>query len=106
MFRLVALLSSLALFVAGAALDALGGRAVDVVGRNPACIVTLVSTSSDALTRGGGLLVDDPGLLALGSSGLLGSREECRNVGVVDEVGDTGKSSTEDEVQEDAGIVH
>lgn len=65
-----------------------------MVGRDPASIVALVGTGGNGLTRGGRLVVDESGLLALGGSGLLGRGEECLNVGLVDKVRDTSKGGT------------
>jgi hypothetical protein len=76
-----------------------------VVKRNPALIVTLVSSSGGTLASGErlGLDSDDLGLLA--GLGTLGLGEEGLDVGLVDEVGGSGEGSTQDQVQEDANAL-
>jgi hypothetical protein len=98
--RVQTLLGILGFLVAGTTLDTLGNWAVDVVVGNPAGVVRLVGTSRNALAARQRLALNNLGLLR--SSGLLGLGEEGFDVCLVDEVGGTSESSTEDEVQEDA----
>lgn len=90
---------------AGATLDASGGRAVQVVGRDPALVVALVvGTGAGALATGERLLLGGDGADLLGDSrlGTLGLGEESLDVGLVHEVAGTSESAQQEDVQEDA----
>lgn len=88
---------------AGARLDALGNRAVDVVVRDPFGVKVGTAGSAGGLVAGeglGGLDLDD--LLGLLGPGALGLGEQGLDPGLVDKVEGTGKGGAQDEVQEDA----
>ena len=100
----------------GAALDALGSRAVQVVLRDPALIICLLglSTSSNSWSicaNDRDLVLRSHSLLratgrTLGTlttlSAALGLWEEGLDPGLVDEVEGSGEGCEEEEVQEDA----
>lgn len=102
------------LLCAGAGLDTLGGRTVEVVLGNPALVDggdTGRSTDGgrDSLVAGeGGVGVDIGGKrfargLGARSLGALSLGEESLDPGLVDEVEDATEGSGEEEVEEDAG---
>lgn len=90
---------------AGAALDALGDRALDVVLGDPALVKVLIGTSGGASGLGTGNGLDNIDLLALladGLGSLAGLGEESLDPGLVDEVDDGAKDTGQEEVEEDA----
>ena len=88
---------------AGAALHALGGRAVDVIFGDPG----LIKAATGAGVANKGLTLDGHILLDRGGARLLGLGEERLEVGLVDKVRDAAENGSQDEVEEDAaGTTH
>ena len=92
----------------GAALDALGDRAVDMVVGDPALVVVLAISASGgargrlvARQRLGDLSL--LGFLGDGRGATGGLREEGLDPGLVDEVEDAAEEAGQEEVEEDAG---
>jgi hypothetical protein len=97
---------------AGAGLDALGGRAVEVVLGDPA-LVDSSDTGGSADGRRSSLVAGEGGIgidiggeglarrLGARSLGALSLREESLDPGLVDEVEDATESGGEEEVEED-----
>ncbi len=91
---------------AGTALDTLRGGAGDVVLGDPALIVALVGSGggTGGLAARGGLR--DLGLLDLlgGGLGATGLGEESLDPGLVHEVDGSAEETSQEEVEEDAGV--
>jgi hypothetical protein len=68
-----------------------------VVGRNPALVICLIVTTGCALTTGKRFLLNRSFRL-LGSSRLLGLREESLNVCLVDEVAGATEDSRQEQI--------